>query len=70
MNVLTIDYRGFGDSEGTARTEGINDDARAAWDWLVENGAKPEKIIVLGESMGAAVGTELVYRLESEGMHR
>lgn len=34
VNVLAIDYRGFGDSTGTPSEKGLRIDARAALDWL------------------------------------
>lgn len=36
MNVVAIDYRGFGDSEGQPTEEGVLRDARAAYRWIVE----------------------------------
>jgi len=42
-NVLAIDYRGFGDSYGTPTQDGLALDARAAWDWLILNGARAEE---------------------------
>lgn len=38
VNVITIDYRGFGNSEGTPSEEGLRMDARATWDWLRQRG--------------------------------
>ena len=35
MNVLAIDYRGFGNSEGSPTEDGLALDARAAWDYLM-----------------------------------
>jgi len=67
-NVMIVDYRGFGDSEGIPTAEGVLTDARAAWDWLVQNGAKPENIIVVGESLGSCIAVELVSKLESESI--
>ncbi|CAE6439419.1 unnamed protein product, partial [Rhizoctonia solani] len=51
-NVLAIDYRGFGNSEGVPSEQGLLLDARAAWDWLIENGAKEADITVVGQSLG------------------
>ncbi|KAI6042625.1 Alpha/Beta hydrolase protein [Pisolithus marmoratus] len=51
-NVLAIDYRGFGDSQGTPSETGLMIDSRAAWDWLITNGAKPENIVIVGHSLG------------------
>jgi abhydrolase domain-containing protein 12 len=37
VNILTIDYRGFGNSEGSPSEEGLALDARAACDYLISN---------------------------------
>ena len=56
LSVLIIDYRGFGRSEGTPSERGTARDARAAWRYLVtERSAEPERIVVFGRSLGAAI---------------
>ncbi|KIO27030.1 hypothetical protein M407DRAFT_195218 [Tulasnella calospora MUT 4182] len=67
-NVLVIDYRGFGDSEGTPTEEGVNLDALASWKWLVDNGANPQDIVVMGHSLGTGIATKLVTQLQTEGV--
>ncbi|QRV77910.1 alpha/beta hydrolase family protein [Ceratobasidium sp. AG-Ba] len=67
-NVLAIDYRGFGDSEGTPSEQGLLMDARTAWDWLIENGAKEEHITIVGQSLGTGVSTGLAAELSEEGI--
>ncbi|KAG6336270.1 hypothetical protein ID866_2824 [Astraeus odoratus] len=67
-NVLAIDYRGFGDSEGTPSEDGLTIDSRAAWDWLISNGARPEDIVVIGHSLGTAVASKLAVSLADEGI--
>ncbi|KAL7416980.1 Alpha/Beta hydrolase protein, partial [Mrakia frigida] len=70
VNVLTIDYRGFGDSTGTPSEPGLIADARAAWDWVLErNGGDTSKIALVGQSLGTGVGTGLVGQLAAEGTH-
>lgn len=60
-NVLTIDYRGYGLSEGTPGEEGTYRDARAAWKYLVEDkGIDPSRIVVIGRSLGGAVAMGLM----------
>lgn len=66
-NVLAIDYRGFGDSAGTPTEDGLMVDSRAAWDWLVDNGARPEDILIVGHSLGTAVASMLSVSLAEEG---
>ncbi|KAF9044296.1 Alpha/Beta hydrolase protein [Panaeolus papilionaceus] len=68
-NVLAIDYRGFGDSEGHPTVAGVSKDARAGWDYLIQQGAKPEDILILGHSLGTAIGGLLSAELGREGIH-
>ncbi|KAG9078468.1 hypothetical protein FS749_009499 [Ceratobasidium sp. UAMH 11750] len=67
-NVLVIDYRGFGDSEGTPSERGLLLDARTAWDWLIRNGARAEDITILGQSLGTGVAAGLAAELAEEGV--
>jgi fermentation-respiration switch protein FrsA (DUF1100 family) len=60
VNVLIPDYRGYGRSEGSPSEEGLYRDARAAWQWLVdEGGFPPQRIIVFGRSLGGVVAARL-----------
>jgi len=59
LNVLIFDYRGYGLSSGTPTEEGTYQDALAAWNYLHERGFSPQRIIVHGRSLGAAIGAEL-----------
>ena len=59
-DVLLIDYRGYGMSEGTPSESGAYLDARASLSHLVEARGIPEQRIVLfGRSMGGAVAVDL-----------
>ncbi len=67
LNVLIIDYRGYGMSDGSPSEEGLYEDARAAWRYLLErHGFKNEQIILFGRSIGAAVATKLAVEVELE----
>lgn len=67
-NVLAIDYRGFGDSPGTPTEDGLSLDARAAWDWLIAQGASPQDILIVGHSLGTAVASGLSVGLSEDGI--
>jgi len=60
LSVFIIDYRGYGQSQGTTSEQGTYRDAEAAWRYLTESRGIPDKnIIVFGRSMGAGVATWL-----------
>ena len=63
LNVLIIDYRGYGQSEGWPNEAGTYRDAEAAWRYLLEiKGYKPEQIIIFGRSLGGAVAAWLAQQ--------
>jgi pimeloyl-ACP methyl ester carboxylesterase len=64
LPILAIDYRGYGRSGGPFPSEAqVYDDAVAAWSHLVRaKRIEPEKVIVYGHSLGAAVAVELALR--------
>ena len=63
LNVLIIDYRGYGRSSGNPGEQGTYTDAQTAWDHLVnERGIAPDKIVVFGRSLGGAVAAWLAAR--------
>ena len=66
--MLAIDYRGFGDSEGEPSEEGLVADARAAWDWVIEKGARPEDVMIIGHSLGTGVSASLGAELALENI--
>jgi pimeloyl-ACP methyl ester carboxylesterase len=58
--VLLFDYRGYGGNPGHPSEEGLSRDIRAAYRFLIEEeGMARERLIYFGESLGAAVVTEL-----------
>jgi abhydrolase domain-containing protein 12 len=68
-NVLAIDYRGFADSTGEPSEVGVVRDGRAAWDWLISQGAKAEDILIMGHSLGTGVTSQLGAQLDAEGIN-
>jgi fermentation-respiration switch protein FrsA (DUF1100 family) len=60
LDILIIDYRGYGQSTGKATEQGTYLDAQAAWDYLVDTrGIPADRIIVFGRSLGGAIGAWL-----------
>jgi hypothetical protein len=69
VNVLAVDYRGYGKSEGSPDETGVYRDADAAYDYLVrERHIQPKNIIVFGHSLGGAVAIDLASRHECGGL--
>jgi fermentation-respiration switch protein FrsA (DUF1100 family) len=67
-NVFSIDYRGYGASQGKPGEEGTYLDAQAAFHWLRQKGFSGKNVIVYGESLGGGIATELCLREETGGL--
>jgi len=60
-NVFIVDYRGYGASGGKASLDGVVMDARAALAHSLKlPGARPDRIVVFGQSLGGAVAVAAV----------
>ncbi|EDO36646.1 predicted protein [Nematostella vectensis] len=60
-NVLLVEYRGYGKSEGSPSEHGFQLDAQASMDHLLSRtDIDPTQIIVFGRSLGGAVAIDLV----------
>lgn len=58
IHVLTVDYRGFGYSTGSPTEEGLITDGIALVEWALNVAhIPPERIVLLGQSLGTAVAT-------------
>jgi hypothetical protein len=68
FNVLMLDYRGFGRSQGRPTLDGVVDDAAAALAYLRSRpGVDGGRLVVLGQSLGGATALRLLAR-DSEGV--
>jgi len=62
-NVLIIDYRGYGRSEGSPDEAGVLLDADAAWEHLTtERGIDPAHLTLYGNSLGGGVASGLATK--------
>jgi fermentation-respiration switch protein FrsA (DUF1100 family) len=63
-STLIVDYRGYGRSTGTPSEEGTYRDAEAAWEHVRHaRMARPQDVVIAGESLGAAVATWLAAEM-------
>lgn len=67
-SLLLPDYRGYGRSEGKPSEAGLYMDGDAAYQWLIDQGHAPERIVIQGESLGTAVAVELAARRVCAGV--
>ena len=62
-SILTLDYRGYGKSEGRPSEEGVYLDAQSAWDWLVQSKHEmAARIVICGRSLGSAIAANLAAK--------
>jgi uncharacterized protein len=69
LAVLLFDYRGYGGNRGRPTQAGLARDVRAALRFLTEEVGLPRnRLLYFGESLGAAVVTELATEEEPAGL--
>jgi pimeloyl-ACP methyl ester carboxylesterase len=60
VDVLAVDYRGYGDSEGQPSEKALTEDAAATWKYATQTlGYRADQIVIAGESLGGGVGVKL-----------
>jgi hypothetical protein len=68
-DVLIVDYRGYGRSSGRPSETGTYRDADAAYEYLVQTRRiDPRRLVLYGESLGAAVAVDLAARKPVGGL--
>jgi fermentation-respiration switch protein FrsA (DUF1100 family) len=68
-DVLLLDYRGYGASEGSPSEAGVYADARAGLAHLVEERRVPlERVVLFGRSLGGAVAVDLAQERPLAGV--
>ncbi len=69
VGVFMFDYRGYGRSEGQPSEAGLYADARAALEATQMHAeVQPDEIVVVGQSLGAAVAVELASTYSVRGV--
>ena len=68
LNVLLIDYQGYGLSEGQPTESGIYADGNAGLDYLLSRGFESEKITLFGRSLGGAVAIDIARNRALSGV--
>ena len=69
LNCFIFNWRGYGDSEGRPGEEGTYLDARAAYNWLVEEKkVSPDDIIIFGRSLGGSIAAKLAGQVEARAL--
>jgi fermentation-respiration switch protein FrsA (DUF1100 family) len=69
VSVFLFDYRGYGRSQGKPSEEGLYQDAIGAYDYLTRvRQIRPERIVIFGRSLGAAVAADLASMKPAAGL--
>ena len=68
VSIFIFDYRGYGQSLGHTSEQGTYDDLRGAIAMLVQRGWKPDRMILFGRSLGAAVALQVAIETTPAGV--
>lgn len=81
VNVIAIDYRGYGDSTGSPSEDGLLSDATTVWEYINTHSSRKtsrseqpvqeegKSIVVMGHSLGTAVSSRLAGYLADRGVN-
>ncbi len=62
MDIVLVDYRGYGESSGKPSEAGLYADGEAIYRCATDRGFRREQIVLFGESLGCAVALETSLR--------
>ncbi len=69
LSVFLFDYRGYGRSQGRPSEQGLYEDALGAYAYLTRTRhIRPERLILFGRSLGAAVAGEVATQEPASGL--
>jgi fermentation-respiration switch protein FrsA (DUF1100 family) len=60
--VLLSEYRGYGGNTGSPTEQGLYRDGDAAFVWLAQHDIAPGRVVIIGNSLGSGVATEMAAR--------
>lgn len=66
--LLLPEYRGYGGNPGMPSEAGLYRDGEAALRWLDQQGVEADRVVLVGNSLGAGVATELATRHTVSGL--
>ncbi len=62
IGVFLAEFRGYGGLEGTPTEDGLYADGEAAVEAVLAAGVRPERLLLIGRSLGSGIATELALR--------
>ena len=68
IDIFTLDYRGYGRSEGSPTEKGLIEDVEAAYQYLLNLGYDSSNIIVYGASLGGGAAIELACKYKTKAI--
>ena len=66
--VLAAEYRGYGGNPGASSEQGLYADGRAALRYLQDRGVEPANIVLVGNSLGSGVATQLAGEVDAAAL--
>ena len=66
--ILVVGYPGYGGNPGSPSEQALYETAQTNFDWLVAQGISPQRIAIVGESLGSGVATNLATQNEAAGL--
>lgn len=58
-SLLVVNYRGYGGTKGRPSQAAFYEDGQAIYDYVIQRGVPPERIVVMGRSLGSGVASML-----------
>jgi len=68
LGMFMVSYRGYSGSTGAPSEQANVADAIAAFDWLVDRGVAPNKVVIYGESLGSGVAVQVALARKPAGI--